>query len=114
MDADQYVHNVTSTKQNLNSAARGTANSGLLVLADVNATSRYWHYYDPSGGGGGGGDTTAPIVSRDFNGDGRADLLARDSSGVLWVPPGQWQRYFPDEDPGRCRVEHYECDQRGR
>ena len=62
VDADQYVHNVTSTKQNLNSAARGTANSGLLVLADVNATSRYWHFYDPSGGGG-GGDTTAPTVT---------------------------------------------------
>lgn len=59
VDADQYVHNVTSTKQNLNSAARGTANSGLLVLADVNATSRYWHFYDPSGGG----DTTAPTVT---------------------------------------------------
>ncbi|MET3708990.1 Ig-like domain-containing protein [Arthrobacter sp. UYEF6] len=57
--ADQYVHNVTSTKQNLNSAARGTANSGLLVLADVNATSRYWHYYDPPIGG----DTTAPTVA---------------------------------------------------
>lgn len=62
VDADQYVHNVTSTKQNLNSAARGTAGSGLLLLADVNATSRYWHFYDPSGGGG-GGDTTAPVVS---------------------------------------------------
>jgi Bacterial Ig-like domain len=61
VDADQYVHNVTSTKQNLNSAARGTANSGLLLLADVNATSRYWHFYDPSGGGG--GDTTAPTVT---------------------------------------------------
>ncbi|WP_258061172.1 Ig-like domain-containing protein [Arthrobacter sp. 4R501] len=60
VDADQYVHNVTSTKQNLNSAARGTGNSGLLVLADVNATSRYWHYHDPSGGGG---DTTAPTVT---------------------------------------------------
>ncbi|WP_210412371.1 Ig-like domain-containing protein [Pseudarthrobacter sp. NIBRBAC000502772] len=60
VDADQYVHNVTSTKQNLNSAAWGTANSGLLVLADVNATSRYWHYHDPSGGGG---DTTAPTVT---------------------------------------------------
>ncbi|WP_235564321.1 Ig-like domain-containing protein, partial [Arthrobacter sp. Soil762] len=60
VDADQYVHNVTSTKQNLNSGARGTANSGLLVLADVNATSRYWHSYDPSGGGG---DTTAPTVT---------------------------------------------------
>jgi len=45
VDADQYVHNVTSTKQNLNSSARGTANSGVLVLADVNATSRYWHFY---------------------------------------------------------------------
>jgi hypothetical protein len=44
VDADQYVHNVTSTKQNLNSA-RGTTNSGVLVLADVNATSRYWHFY---------------------------------------------------------------------
>jgi hypothetical protein len=62
VDADQYVHNVTSTKQNLNSAARGTANSGLLLLADVNATSRYWHSYDPSGGSG-GGDTTAPTVT---------------------------------------------------
>jgi len=50
VDADQYAHNVTSTKQNLNSAARGTANSGLLVLADVDATSRYWHFYDPSAG----------------------------------------------------------------
>ncbi|OUM42848.1 hypothetical protein B8W73_06840 [Arthrobacter agilis] len=59
VDADQYVHNVTSTKQNLNSAAQGTANSGLLILADVNATSRYWHYHDSSGGSG-GGDTTAP------------------------------------------------------
>ncbi|MDQ1060586.1 hypothetical protein QFZ23_004487 [Arthrobacter globiformis] len=62
VDADQYVHNVTSTKQNLNSTAGGTANSGLLVLADVNATSRYWHYYDSTGGGG-GTDTTAPTVT---------------------------------------------------
>jgi hypothetical protein len=61
VDADQYVHNVTSTKQNLNSTARGTANSGLLVLADVNATSRYWHFYDPSGGAG-GGTTTETIT----------------------------------------------------
>jgi hypothetical protein len=59
VDDDQYVHNVTSTKQNLNSNASGTANSGLLLLADVNATSRYWHYYDSTGGGG-GTDTTAP------------------------------------------------------
>ncbi|MDP9984857.1 hypothetical protein J2W14_004284, partial [Pseudarthrobacter oxydans] len=69
VDADQYVHNVTSTKQNLNSTARGTANSGLLVLADVNATSRYWHFYDPSGGGG-GGDTTAPTVTATSPADG--------------------------------------------
>jgi len=62
VDADQYVHNVTSTKQNLNSAARGTANSGVLVLADVNATSRYWNFYE-AGPGGGGGDTTAPTVT---------------------------------------------------
>jgi hypothetical protein len=58
VDADQYVHNVTSTKQNINSAARGTANSGLLLLADVNATSRYWHSYEANGAGGGG--TTPP------------------------------------------------------
>jgi hypothetical protein len=62
VDADQYVHNVTSTKQNVNSAARGTANSGLLLLADVNATSRYWQHYDPSGGSG-NIDTTAPTVT---------------------------------------------------
>jgi len=66
VDADQYVHNVTSTKQNLNSEARGTANSGLLVLADVNATSQYWHFHDPTGGGGDdddNADTTAPEVT---------------------------------------------------
>ncbi|MGX1163238.1 hypothetical protein RKD54_004147 [Pseudarthrobacter sp. SLBN-100] len=65
VDADQYVHNVTSTKQNLNNKT-STANSGLLVLADVNATSRYWHYYDGTGGTAGGGsttDTTAPTVT---------------------------------------------------
>ena len=60
VDADQYVHNVTSTKQNVNSSARGTANSGVLLLADVNATSRYWNFYEP---GPGGGDTTAPTVT---------------------------------------------------
>jgi hypothetical protein len=68
VDADQYVHNVTSTKQNLNSNTSRTANSGLLVLADVNATSRYWHYYDGRGGAGGttplpSGDTTPPAVT---------------------------------------------------
>jgi hypothetical protein len=68
VDADQYVHNVTSTKQNLNSNTSRTANSGLLVLADVNATSRYWHYYDRTGGAGGttplpSGDTTPPTVA---------------------------------------------------
>jgi hypothetical protein len=67
VDADQYVHNVTSTKQNLNSAARGTANSGLLALADVNATSRYWHFYERPAGGATtplpSGDTTPPTVA---------------------------------------------------
>ena len=64
VDADQYVHNVTSTKQNLNSSNWGTTDSGLLVLADVNATSRYWHYFEAGeGGGGGGGDTTAPVTT---------------------------------------------------
>jgi hypothetical protein len=43
VDADQYVHNVSSTKQNLNAGA--TANSGVMLMADVNATSRYWYYY---------------------------------------------------------------------
>ncbi|MDV7237600.1 Ig-like domain-containing protein, partial [Listeria monocytogenes] len=61
LDADQYVHNGPSTKPNLDTSGGGTANSGLLVLDDVNATSRYWHYY--GGTGGGGGDTTAPTVT---------------------------------------------------
>jgi hypothetical protein len=46
VDADQYVHNVSSTKQNLNSARFSTANSGLMVIADVGATARYWHHYE--------------------------------------------------------------------
>jgi hypothetical protein len=41
VDADQYVHNVSSTKQNL------TSTSGALIIADVNATSRYWYSYQP-------------------------------------------------------------------
>lgn len=64
MDADQYVHNVTSTKQNLNNDTN-TANSGVLVLADVNATKTYWHFYEegPGGTGGGTADTTPPTVT---------------------------------------------------
>ncbi|WP_163165028.1 Ig-like domain-containing protein [Arthrobacter sp. Alg241-R88] len=54
MDADQYVHNVTSTKQNINNT------TGLLLLADVNATSRYWHHYERPAGGS---DTTPPTVT---------------------------------------------------
>ncbi|WP_461173136.1 Ig-like domain-containing protein [Arthrobacter sp. Z1-9] len=61
VDADQYVHNVTSTKQNLNNST-GTANSGLLLLADVNATSRYWHHYERSSGTV-VSDTQAPTVT---------------------------------------------------
>jgi len=48
LDADQYVHNVSSTKQNLNAArsdGRSTAGSGALVIATVSATNRYWHHY---------------------------------------------------------------------
>ena len=45
VDADQYVHNVSSTKQNLNKAGSGTANSGVMVIADVNATEHYWYHY---------------------------------------------------------------------
>ncbi|MDQ0145486.1 Ig-like domain-containing protein [Pseudarthrobacter niigatensis] len=71
VDADQFVHNVTSTKQNVNSAVWGTADSGLLLLADANATSQYWHYYDPTGGGS---DTTAPTVT--------ATSPAADATGV--------------------------------
>jgi hypothetical protein len=53
VDADQYVHNVSSTKQNLNHAASdgtSTMNSGLMVIADVNATSRYWYHFEDGGG----------------------------------------------------------------
>ena len=31
---------------------------------------------------------TALTSPRDFNGDGRSDLLARDTTGVLWLYPG--------------------------
>jgi hypothetical protein len=45
VDADQYVHNVSSTKQNLNKAGTGTATSGLMVIA-VNNASRYWYHHE--------------------------------------------------------------------
>jgi hypothetical protein len=53
MDADQYLHNATSTKQNIK------AGMGVAVLADVNSTSRYWHFYEAPGGAP-PQDTTAP------------------------------------------------------
>jgi hypothetical protein len=31
---------------------------------------------------------TAPIVKSDFNGDGRSDVIARDTAGYLWLYPG--------------------------
>ncbi len=49
VDADQYVHNVSSTKQNINNNrtdGASTTNSGLLVVAAVSASARYWHHYD--------------------------------------------------------------------
>jgi len=61
VDADQYVHNASSTKQNPNNNradGTSTANSGLLVIADVGATSRYWHYYEA-----GTGTSTPPPTS---------------------------------------------------
>ena len=62
VDADQYVHNASSTKQNLNNSAAGgasTANSGLMVIADVDATSTYWQHFES----GGTADTTPPDTS---------------------------------------------------
>ncbi|MFC9336254.1 FG-GAP repeat domain-containing protein, partial [Arthrobacter sp. NPDC057009] len=56
----------------------GTANSGLLLLADVNATSRYWHYYDPTGGAGG---AISPSIRS------AADVVASGPDGVLWNYP---------------------------
>ena len=84
VDADQYVHNVTSTKQNLNNKT-GTANSGLLLLADVNATSRYWHHYEPgTGGGGGTADTTAPTVTGTAPADGATGVaVTADVTGTF-------------------------------
>jgi PKD repeat protein len=45
LDADsQFVHNVSSTKQNIK------AGMGVVVLADNNKTMRYWHFYEAPGG----------------------------------------------------------------
>ncbi|WP_407709858.1 Ig-like domain-containing protein [Arthrobacter nitrophenolicus] len=85
VDADQYVHNVTSTKQNLNNKT-GTANSGLLLLADVSSTSRYWHYYDPTGGGG-TSDSTAPTVTSTSPADKSTNIAATtDVTGTFSEP----------------------------
>jgi PKD repeat protein len=45
LDADSpFVHNVSSTKQNVTNA------SGIAILADNGNTQRYWHHFDPLGG----------------------------------------------------------------
>jgi len=70
MDADQYVHNVSSTKQNINGS------TGLLVIADVNATSRYWHHYEAPT------DTTAPTVTA-VSPDGTTPPVGTNVSGTF-------------------------------
>lgn len=86
VDADQYVHNVTSTKQNLNSAR--TPNSGVLLLADVSSTSRYWHFYEGgSGSGGGTSDSTAPTVTSTSPADKSTNIAATtDVTGTFSEP----------------------------
>jgi hypothetical protein len=56
LDADsQFIHNASSTKQNIKSGM------GVVVLADNNKTMRYWHYYEAPGGTSPPPvDTTAP------------------------------------------------------
>jgi len=45
VDADSpYVHNVSSTKQNV------TSGTGIVVLARNSHTARYWHHYESLGG----------------------------------------------------------------
>jgi hypothetical protein len=63
VDADRLVHNVSSTKQNLNNARTGgasTTNSGLMIIADVAATSTYWYYHESGGTTPPPADTTPP------------------------------------------------------
>lgn len=43
-----------------------------------------------------GSGTGVTSVMKDFNGDGRADLVARDSSGVLWTYLGNGAGSFPN------------------
>ena len=43
IDPKSYVHNASSTKQNVDSS------TGLVVLADNYATSKYWYYFERSG-----------------------------------------------------------------
>ena len=63
VDADRLVHNVSSTKQNLNNArtdGASTRNSGLMLIADVAATSTYWYYHESGGTTPPPDDTTPP------------------------------------------------------
>jgi hypothetical protein len=63
VDADRYVHNVSSTKQNLNNSrtdGASTTNSGLMIMADVNATLTYWYHYESGGDAPPPADTTPP------------------------------------------------------
>jgi hypothetical protein len=63
VDADQLVHNVSSTKQNLNNTrtdGASTTNSGLMIIADVAQTSTYWYYNESGGATPPPADTTPP------------------------------------------------------
>ena len=49
VDADQLVHIVSSTKQNLNNTRTddaSTTNSGVMVIAAVGRTSTYWYHFE--------------------------------------------------------------------
>jgi PKD repeat protein len=95
VDADSpYLHDVSSTKQNLN------ASTGLVVLAANTNTSRYWHHYEALPGSPPGSPPVANFTGSPTSGSAPLTVAFTDTSTNS---PTSWSWTFGDGGTSTAR-----------